>query len=297
MKTDEQMTNDILCRVAANREEQRKKNRTFRRAGCAALSLLLAAGAIFGAQRFPLRRADVPVAQTAETAGGETAAVQTHGLLLFVADAAAISFEDVSPAAHGTDVSLPVHGFLAAETITGLGQPEIETVAKRYMQRARELGDTYGCRSAQTENRLLCLALGEQFAVRAEDPQMLESLTIACGGAGVIDPHATLYAGGSKSVGFTLSAVQETQQTLFMTGAQYRAHFAGENAAGFRFQWFLSEESLAAFEADETLSPSAISDVITVSARYTDGAEESFTITIGFEEDGSITARYTDRLG
>lgn len=284
MKTDEQMTNDIRSRVAAAKT---KKAAARRRAGGALFALILAAAATLGGMHITQHTRKT-------TADPQTSAEITqqapHGLSLLIANAENVP-EGALPVAHGTDVSLPVHGFLTVDPITGLGLSRIEEIKKQKMSLARELGIDYGYFAAQTQDRLFCFTMGEQFAVQVEDPEALESVTVSCGETGAVGPHATLFVDKDFREGYT----QENEHVFCITGDRYREFFTGgtQIAGGLRFRWFLSASAMAAFDADPAMTAAQVSDEVTVTARYTDGACESFTVSVGFAADGTLIAGYS----
>ena len=47
---------------------------------------------------------------------------------------------------------------------------------------------------------------------------------------------------------------------------------------------------MRAFETDPARTPAAVRDAVTVTAAFADGSTQSFSIDIGFTEDGALAA-------
>lgn len=276
MKTDRDMTENILTRVADIRTARENRNRTIRKVAgvsCAfALIFALTVG-FFGSGTSKLSEGSNPVTQSNAN----------KGFFLMVANAA-----DESETSYSKEknVILPLGGILQIKNTNGMSAEDINRMSYELKLRLENLyGIDKGFHIRSAESAVAVhFGTADKLRLKIADPSAVDCVTLSCTDKGKLTVFDEAAMGGKPSE--FIKTVKEGT-AMVVTADEYMNYAKGE---GMHIRWFLSDSYIA--ELDENTMLSEISDTISGKVTYIDGTEEDFTISLTFDDEGKLTAMY-----
>lgn len=277
MKSDRQMTESIFERVSVA-EAKRKKQKNFAvktMGGIFAFVLVFAC--VFSFISIP----EAPTTGDADTVS-ETV---KKSYSIVVANAA----EDLTEICKENSISIPFGGLLYVTDTRNMSRSEINKIADDTQSVLAEIyGEKDGWSVSGIEgDTAVYFATYEHLRLSIADADAVENIMLSCGVNGKLVIWGREFIGNSKAFHRTLKGGKE----ITITGVEYEEYYAEEE--GMMIRWTPSEE-LQQTLADNPDTPlSQISDEVTGVIRYADGTEESFTITLCFDDYGILDTTYS----
>lgn len=278
MKTNREMANDILCKVNSIKEERRMmKNRMGRVAALSCVFALIFV-AVFSLFIGGTSTDDRFVSASSENTPPKKA-------FLMVANAA---YETETVINKDADVTLPMGGILVAKDTKGMTFSEKDTVMLELKERLIQL---YGkdcdwhLRGIQ-EDTTVYFGTADYLKVKIENPDSVDKISISCTDNGIIT-----VSDKSKLEGLLSEYIKTIKQgtSITVTGKEYAEIY--EKTDGIPIDWFLSESLVNTFKTSPDTPLSTVKDEITVKINYTDGSEETYTISLSFDDEGMLSAK------
>ena len=187
-------------------------------------------------------------------------------------------------------VQLPVKAMLkvadirnmAAEKTLDYQETMVEDMEK-YLNFDDKTLNNYGYRCHTTENAIIYYGYMNSFALKGIDVARLSELEISLDGLGVLEINNMSYS----------NELNEYGKKFVITAEEYKTVYTGRTESGtFAIGWMFGDEIVDRFNNNPTENLSVINDVVTFTARYTDGTSDSFEIGICFDENGTMSAVY-----
>lgn len=134
-----------------------------------------------------------------------------------------------------------------------------------------------------------CVYFGtvDYLSLDVADADEIEEIILTCGASGKLITYDKSLLGDIKAFHKTIKGGKE----IVVTGEEYKNFYAGSE--GMVFKWQPSEELHEYFSKNPSAALSGVSDSIDGLIRYIDGTEESFTITLSFDDNGILDATYS----
>ncbi len=278
MKTDKEMAQGILCRVNDIREERKiMRNRIL------GFTAFTCAFAIMFVSVFSFNSNNTQSKNQATSAITENS--PHRSAFLVVASAASESETTVNKS---YDVTLPMGGILMAEDTKGMTPNEKDAVMQRLKDRLLSLygKDCNWLLKGRQEDTTVYFGTADIIKIKIENGEHVDNVTISCTENGILTVSDKSKLGGSLSE-YNKTIKQGTSITV--TGKEYEELYKGID--GIRIEWFLSDSLLNTFNVSPDTPLSAVKDEITVKINYTDGSEETYTVSLSFDEDGMLSAK------
>ena len=276
MKSDRKMTENIIERVsAAEAKRKNQKNLAIKTMG-GVFAFVLVFVCVFSFFAIP----NTPATGESDTVN-ETV---NKSYSLIVANAA----EELTEIYRESRVSVPMGGLLYVRDTSKMSGSEINKIADDTKSLLSEIyGETEDWSVTGIEgDTAVYFATCEYFRLNIADADAVENIVLSCGINGKLLIYDISLLGNSKEFHKTIHEGKE----VTVTGDEYESYYNNE---GMIIRWKPSEELQKALSENPDTSLSEISDEIKGVIRYTDGSEESFTITFGFDDNGILDATYS----
>ena len=306
MKSDREMVESILKKA----HEKEKKMKRSRKITALALTLAVAVCAAAGAG-IMMRKTpstvtpaapDTSVSNETETAPPNAAA----GFSLLVASAAEVQPGDpLTRVEHTSGVKLPISGQLVIENVSGRNEEEkslrlnqlSENLSREWQISSDGIGHHIGV--AESENHIGLLAFQGKFIVFADDVDALQQIEMNCGAYGQLVIMPAMWNGKMPALGREWFAAIKGGQSLTVSAQEYTDIYLNSNvdeASGSTepIGMFVNYDITEAFLNEKELRPDMgyeqFADEITFRAVYKDGSENSYTVLLTFDENGTLSA-------
>lgn len=280
MKTDREMAQDILCKV-----NDIKKERRIMRNGILGLTALTCAFALIFMSVFSFYYSKTQPESL--TASATTEASPRTSAFLMVASAAS---ESETPVIYGSDVTLPMGGILIAENTKGMTSEKKDAIMLRLKERLLSLygKDCAWLLKGTQEDVTVYFGTADILKLKIENCESVDNVTISCTDNGKLTVSDKSKLGSSPS-----EYIKTVKQgaSITVTGKEY-AEIYGK-AEGMRIEWFLSDNMTDIFRASPDTPLSAVKDEITVKINYSDGSNETYTVSFSFDDEGMLSAKCT----
>lgn len=284
MKTDKEMTQDILNHVKSiKRERTIMKKRIYKLTAisCAFAMIFIAAFTFFntGVNTLPDNSNNVDV--------NDDATHLNRNFFVMVANAAD-GTEAVIDKESG--VKLPLGGILMVEDTKGLSGSEKDAVMLKLKNRLSEL---YGLDKGwhlvgSQEETTIYFGTADYLKLKVEDADSVENVIISCSENGKITISAKSLLGSVLPSEYSVTVKQGTSITL--TGKEYKELYGKDD--GMSIDWFLSENMKDIFKSAPETPLSSVNDIITVTINFVDGTTETFAIELNFDDEGMLSSTY-----
>ncbi len=278
MKTDKQMSQNILCRVNEIKEERRAV-----KSGILTLAAITCAFALIIASVFSFYFGSSPLTDKNLSATADGA--RRTGTFLMVASAA---YETETLINKDADVVLPLGGILTAKNTNESSFSEKDMIM---LELKEKLLNLYGkdcdwhIRGIQ-EDSTVYFGTADFLKLKVEDSESVDNISISC------TENGTLTVRTKSKHDSSLSEYIKTARygsTITVTGKEYAEIF--EKIDGIRIEWFLSDSMVNIFKASPDTPLSKVKDEITVKIDYTDGSTEIYTVSLSFDDNGLLSAK------
>ena len=277
MKTDRDMTENILNRVTEIKTVRAQRKRTIQKIASVTcvIALMFAMTTTFFGNRVP----ELPEDSTVS----ETQAGANKGFLLMVANAAD---ESVATYSKENNVNIPLGGILQIKDTKGMSSEDVNKINYELKLRLEELYGLYeGFSITGLEGEVaVYFGTADKLRFKVEYPSAVDYITFSCSDKGEL----TIYD-DSKISGLHKTVKEGAEITV--TADEYAIYDKGE---GMHLRWFLSDSYIETLTENTALSD--ISDTITGKVKYIDGTEELFTIALNFDDEGSLKATYCNAI-
>ncbi len=187
-------------------------------------------------------------------------------------------------------VQLPVKAMLKVADIRNMDaekssvyQEKIVEDMEKHLNFDDETLNTYGYRCHPTENAVIYYGYMNSFMLTGIDVEKLSELEISIDGIGVLEINNMSCS----------NELNEYGKKFVISAEEYNTVYTGRTESGtFAIGWMFGDEIVDRFDNNPTENLSVINDVVTFTARYTDGTSDSFEIDICFDENGTMSAVY-----
>ncbi len=187
-------------------------------------------------------------------------------------------------------VQLPVKAMLKVADIRNINtekasayQEKMIEDMEKYLNFDDKTLNNYGYRCHTTENAIIYYGYMNSFVLKGIDVDRLSELEISLDGLGVLEINNMSYS----------NELNEYGKKFVITAEEYKTVYTGRTESGtFAIGWMFGDEIVDRFDNNPTENLSVINDVVTFTARYTDGTSDSFEIGICFDENGTMSAVY-----
>ena len=283
MRSDRDMAENILSKVnIMNQKKTERKNIISKTAAFALAFVMLAAAGI------TLFNGNTPLAP--DNSGDSTITSATSNILnknfcLIVANAATATETTLGKE---SNVSVPLGGILFVKDTRGMSDLDINKIPYELKVKLQALYGTESGWKIHGESGETALYFGtmDHIRIKLDNPDSVEKITLSCTANGQLTV-------GDESLLASLGKYVQTVKTgdvITVTGEEYKTVYAKND--GMTFDWFVSETLKNTLKAAPATSLSSVNDVITGVITYTDGTQESFTLSLTFDNDGNLTTRY-----
>ena len=304
MKSDREMVESILKKAHKKESKMKKTRKITALALTLAVAICAAAGAGIMMHKTPSTvtpaAPDSSVSKEAETARPNAAS----GFALLVASAADVQPGDVlTKAEHASGVKLPISGQLVIENVSGMNEEEKSLYHNQLNERL--FGDwqiskiSYQIGVAESENYIGSLAFQGKFIVFADDTDALEKIEMRCGANGQLVIMPAMWNGKMPAMSREWFAAIRGGQSLTVSAQEYTDVYLNNDVEeesgktepiGMFVNYDMSEAFLNEKELNPDLGYEQFADEITFRAVYKDGSENSYTVLLTFDENGTLTA-------
>ena len=281
MKTDRDMTENILGRVAEISAVRAHRKRTVQKIASVTcvIALIFALTTTF----FGNRVTELPEGSSAS----ETQTNTNRGFFLMVANAAD---ETESAYYKETNINIPLGGILQIKDTKGMSREAINRMSYELKLRLEEL---YGLDDGfqiigLEEDVAVHFGTADKLRFKLADPSAVDCVTLTCTDNGKLTVFDETAMGKIKEFTKTIKVGNE----ITITADEYMNIY--DKGKGVHIEWFLSESYAKQLTEETTLSE--INDTITGKVAYKDGTEELFTIKLNFDDEGSLTSTYSSRI-
>lgn len=271
---------------AQRKEEKKMKKKTVVKFALAAACFALAL--VVGINAFPVNKAPESVNKGFPSTVEQTANKAPGFTLLLASAAETEDTANVSVAIeHKSDITLPVNGLIVTKDVSGLSAEEQAREQEALFRGLQSKIDheNFATRGGIVSDLAYYTVINRNFAVKAEQPELLKDIVIRC-------------ENGKSITGNCIALYLETKDPTAMVARKEitvsAEEYARYHANGLILKWAVSEQMIEEIAAADAPSYADISDTVTVTLNYTDGTSESFQIHINFDEAGNLTATYTE---
>lgn len=278
MKSDRKMTEDILVRVNDIREKKHRQKNTAAKAmgSLFAFTLVIAAAfSFFGKAEIP---SDSGVDMTVETTGAKAS---SYAVVIAGATEKVKIYKESS-------VSIPFGGLLSVTRTKNASRDEMNRISYDVQCALKEMYGEDCDWSVRGIEGKTSVYFGTADRIKLEaDSEGVEEIILTCGENGKLMIFDKALLGNTKEFRKTIKAGKK----ITVSGEEYK-NISSLNE-GMEIQWSPSEELHEKLSAAPETPLTEISDEITGIIRYIDGAEESFTIKLAFDDSGVLDATYS----
>ena len=284
MKSDKNMTDNVLMRVAdikLQKKHQKKIAVKTLSAAFAFIFVFMAGVTLFNDGAQP----DVTVTDSQYETETEKAVNKAFSVVV----ASAAENTEVFEINKEIGVSIPFGGLLYVKDTSNMSRTEINKIAddtqsvliEHYDER-----DNWSVTGIEGDTAVY-FASFEYLRLNIADADAVEEITLSCGEYGKLMISDRTRLGNIHQWHKTIRAGKE----IAITGEEYESSYAEDK--GMIIKWQPSEELQKALSENPATPLSQVSDEITGVIRYVDGSEESFTISLSFDDDGILKADYS----
>lgn len=284
MKSDKNMTDNVLMRVAdikLQKKHQKKIAVKTLSAAFAFIFVFMAGVTVFNDRVTPsVTEVDTIIENTVD---------KTFSVVV----ASAAENTEAIEINKEIGVSIPFGGLLYVKDTSNMSRTEINKIVDETQSvliehfDERDNWSVTGIEGDIAGDIAVYFASFEYLRLNIADADAVEEITLSCGEYGKLMISDRTLLGNSKQWHKTIRAGKE----IAITGEEYECSYA-ENK-GMIIKWQPSEELLKALSENPATPLSQVSDEITGVIRYTDGSEESFTISLSFDDEGILKADYS----
>lgn len=285
MKTDRDMAENILSRVAEIKSVREQRNRALRKTAgvTCVIALVFAMTMTFFTND---RQSEVVVGSTTDITDSAVQNDTNKGFLLMVANAA----DEETTFYKESGINIPLGGIMQIKNTKGMSRETINRMSYELKLRLQELyGLDDGFQIVGLEEEVAVhFGTADKLRFKLIDPSAVDYVTLYCTDNGKLTVFDETAMGKIKE--FTKSI--KSGQEIVITGDEYMNIYDKGN--GVHIGWFLSEDYVKTL--DENTELSEISDTIAGKVTYKDGTEELFTISLNFDDEGNLTSTYNSRI-
>lgn len=283
MRSDKDMAENILSKVdIMNKKKAARKNIISKTAAFALAFVMLTAAGI------TLFNGNTNLAPDNCNDNANTSVasnILNKNFSLIVANAATATETTIDKE---SNVSVPLGGILFVKDTRGMSDLDINKIPYELKVKLQALYGTESGWKIHGESGETALYFGtmDHIRIKLDNPDSVEKITLSCTANGQLTiGDETLIA----SLGEYVQTVK-TGDVITVTGEEYKTAYAKND--GMTFDWFVSETLKNTLKAAPATPLSSVNDVITGVITYTDGTQESFTLTLTFDDDGNLTSSY-----
>lgn len=284
MKTDKEMTQDILNHVKTiKREKNIMKKRMYK------LTALSCAFALIFIAAFAFFNTDIDLlpdnSNLTDISTENSDRLLNRSFFVMVANAADDTETIIRKEA---DVRIPLGGILIVEDTKEMSDSDKDAVVLKLKEKLFKLyGKDNGWHLVGTqEETTIYFGTADYLKLMIEESDNVENIIISCTENGKLSiSDRSIISSPSK---YIETVKQGTSITI--TGNEYQEIYGKEN--GMRIDWFLSENMINAFKAAPETPLSSASDIITVTINFVDGTSKTFAIELNFDDEGMLTSIY-----
>ena len=283
MRSDKDMAENILRKVNMMNEKKATRKNIITKTAAFALAFVMMATA-----GFALFNGNTPLAADHANDGtntSETGNALNKNFCLIVANAATATETTLGKE---SNVSVPLGGILFVKDTRGMSDLDINKIPYELKVKLQTLYGTESGWKIHGESGETALYFGtmDHIRIKIDDPDSVEKITLSC------TENGNLTVGDETLIASPGAYIQtvKTEKTIIVTGEEYKIVYAQND--GMTFDWFVSETLKETLKANPAMPLSEISDLITGTVTYTDGTQDSFTLTLTFDNDGNLTTRY-----
>lgn len=280
MKSDKKMVDDVLMRVADIKKQKKQQKKIAVKALSVAFAFIfvfMAGVTVFNDRVTPsVTEADTIIENTVDKKFSVVVASAAENT-----EAIEINKE--------IGVSIPFGGLLYVKDTSNMSRTEINKIADETQSVLIEHfdeRDNWSVTGIEGDIAVYFASL-EYLRLNIADADAVEEITLSCGEYGKLMISDRTLLGNIKQWHKTIRAGKE----IAITGEEYECSYA-ENK-GMIIKWQPSEELQKALSENPATPLSQVSDEITGDIRYIDGTQESFTITLSFDDNGILDATYS----
>lgn len=283
MKTDRDMAENILSRVAEIKTARAQRNRTIGRIASVTCVLAL----VFAMSMTFIGKGTSKLTQGSNVNTTGAATQNNKGFFLMVANA---TDETESAYYKETNINIPLGGILQIKDTKGMSREAINRMSYELKLRLEEL---YGLDDGfqiigLEEDVAVHFGTADKLRFKLADPSAVDCVTLTCTDNGKLTVFDETAMGKIKEFTKTIKVGNE----ITITADEYMNIY--DKGKGVHIEWFLSESYAKQLTEETTLSE--INDTITGKVAYKDGTEELFTIKLNFDDEGSLTSTYSSRI-
>lgn len=283
MKSDKKMVDDVLMRVADIKKQKKQQKKIAVKALSVAFAFIfvfMAGVTVFYDRVTPsVTEADTIIENTVD---------KTFSVVV----ASAAENTEAIEINKEIGVSIPLGGLLYVKDASNMSRTEINKIADETQSvliehfEERDNWSVTGIEGDIAGDIAVYFASLEYLRLNIADADAVKEITLSCGEYGKLMISDRTLLGNSEQWHKTIRAGKE----IAITGEEYECSYA-ENK-GMIIKWQPSEELLKALSENPATPLSQVSDEIAGEIRYVDGTQESFTITLSFDDNGILDATY-----
>lgn len=284
MRSDKDMAENILRKVNMMNEKKATRKNIITKTAAFALAFVMMATA-----GFALFNGNTPLAADHANDGtntSETGNALNKNFCLIVANAATATETTL---AKESNISAPMGGILFVKDTRGMSDLDINKIPYELKVKLQALYGTESGWEIHGESGETALYFGtmDHIRIKIDDPDSVEKITLSC------TENGNLTVGDETLIASPGAYIQtvKTGKTIIVTGEEYKIVYAQND--GMTFDWFVSETLKETLKANPAMPLSEISDLITGTVTYTDGTQDSFTLTLTFDNDGNLACTYS----
>ncbi len=283
MRSDKDMAENILRKVNMMNEKKATRKNIITKTAAFALAFVMMATA-----GFALFNGNTPLAADHANDGTNTSVtsnIPNKNFCLIVANAATATETTLGKE---SNVSVPLGGILFVKDTRGMSDLDINKIPYELKVKLQALYGTESGWKIHGESGETALYFGtmDHIRIKLDNPDTVEKITLSC------TANGQLTVGDETLIDSPREYVQtvKTGDSITVSGEEYKNIYSKND--GMTFDWFVSETLKNTLKAAPATSLSSVNDVITGVITYTDGTQDSFTLTLTFDNDGNLTTRY-----
>lgn len=286
MRSNEKMSEDILEKISSieQRKKQQKKIATKTIGSFFAFALVL----FIGFSLFGNNATLPPVTESTNTQESSASKSADKTFSIIVANAA--ENNDEIKLHKESSISIPLGGILFVNDTKNMSSEEISFLYYQVKCRLQELyGREKGWHITGKDDDAIAVYFGtmDYLKLNISDADAIDNVTLTC------EKNGKLTVDDKSLIGLSLKEYIHTVKTgneITITGEEYKTLYAKND--GLVFYWTPSDELHESFKNAPDTPLSTVTDTITGTITYTDGTEETFTITLSFDDNGILTTTY-----
>ncbi len=286
MKTDKEMTQDILEQVKIIKREKTVMKKRFYK--LTAISCVLA---IVFIAAFAFGNTDIETVPDAHN-GADVVTQKSEksinrNFFVMVASAADETETVINKEA---GFKMPLGGILVAEDTAGMSDVQRDAVMLKLKERLAELyGIDKGWQlTGINEDVTIYFGTADYLKFKVEEADNVENIILSCTENGRLTVSDRSLIGVALPSDYIKTVKQGTSITV--TGEEYKEIYGKDN--GMRIDWFLSEAMINTLQADPEAPLSSVSDEIEVTINFVDGTAETFAVELSFDDEGMLSSTY-----